>query len=183
MPSVSPHEVSPNIGNYQVARGFISIMLEGESVFTDCGSVSEMTSLVKPTKLEHYNPRQGVQTKDLVVVTRLEATLTFVMEEITARNLAFAVLGSPTESPPGTYTVDMYTTPLIYASLLFTPTNVAGPKWSIEYPLVIITPNKVMELISKGSGAWTELSFDADVLRDPHTGQFGIFTSTDIASP
>lgn len=183
MPTVSPHEVSPNIGNYQVARGFLSIMLEGESVFTDCGNVTEMTSMVKPTKLEHYLSRQGVQTKDDVVVTRLEATLTFTLDEITARNMGFAILGSPVESPPGTYTIDMYTKPLIYASFLFTPTNVVGPQWSIEYPLVIITPSKAMELISAGSGKWTEMAFDADVLRDPHTGQFGIFTSTDIASP
>jgi hypothetical protein len=180
---ITPHEISPNIGNLSVGRGFCQFKLIGETSYVDCGNVTEMTYQVKPTLLEHYSSRIGVRKKDLVVVTELAATLTVSMEEFTARNMAFAALGVAVESPPGTYTIDMFTTPLIQGSFLFTATNVVGPIWSAEFPLVIFSPSKPISLISAGSGSWGLLDFQADILQDPHTGQFGIFTNTDIASP
>jgi len=183
MPSVFPHEVSPNIGNLKVGRGFLTIQRQGESTFTDCGNVTEFTFEVTPTRLEHYSTRQGVQTKDLVVVTRLAATLTLTMEEFTARNLAFAVLGDFTESPPGTYTVEAFTSPLLYCAISFTDTSVVGPQWSTNFPLVILSPSKAVEMIAKGSGDWAGFQFQGDVLKDPHTGQFFTMTNTDIQSP
>lgn len=180
---LTPHEVSPNIGNLYIGRGFCEIKLVGESSYVDCGNVTEMTFQVKPTLLPHYSSRIGVRKKDLVVVTELEATLTVIMEEFTARNLAFACLGVPTDSPPGTFTIDMFTTPLIQAALRFTGTNVVGPVWSATFPLVNFSPSKAISLISAGSGSWGALDFQADILQDPITHQFGIFTSTDIVSP
>lgn len=184
MANVSPHITSPNIGNYYVGRGICSIERQGESGFTDCGNVTEFTFQVKPTLLEHYSTRVGVQTKDLVVVTRLEATLNVVMDEFTARNMAFAMLGTVSElSPPGAWTIDMFTSPLIYAAFKFVGTNVVGPQWTINFPLVIFSPNRAISLISAGSGAWGELAFQADVLKDPTTGQFAVATATDFTSP
>ena len=180
---VAPHEVSPNIGNYYVGRGFLSLQLQGETSYTDCGNVTEFTFQVKPTLLDHYSSRVGVRFKDLVVVTELGATLTLAMEEFTARNFAFAMLGSYTESPPGTYTIDMFTSPLIYAALKFTPTNVVGPQWQVTFPLVILSPNKAINLIAAGSGTWGTLDFQSDVLKDPVSGNFAVAVSTDILSP
>ncbi len=183
MPSVLPHEISPNIGNLKVGRGFMEIKRQGETSFVDCGNVTEATYNVKPTLLEHYSSRQGVRTKDLVVVTQLAATLTLIMEEFTARNIAFSVLGDFAESPPGTYIVTALSTPLLYCALKFTDTSVVGPQWAINFPLVILTPSKAVQMISAGSGAWGTFDFQADVLKDPDTGQFFTLEATDIESP
>lgn len=181
--SVQPHEVSPNIGNYYVGRGFCEIKLPTDAGFVDCGNVTEFTFQVKPTLLDHYSSRVGVRTKDLVVVTQLEATLNLSMEEITARNMGFAVLGDFVDSPGGTFVVDIFSTPLIFAAFRFTGTNVVGAQLTALFPNVLITPSKAMSLISAGSGSWGTLDFQADVLKDEVSGKFGTLTSTDIESP
>src|SRR5262245_55298672 len=89
---------SPNIGNYVVGRGIGYVKLIPPSTtpdadYVDVGNITEFTFSVKPTRLEHYSSRIGVRKKDLVVVTELAATLTMILEEFTARNLAMATLG------------------------------------------------------------------------------------------
>jgi len=40
MVAVTPHETSPNIGNYRIGRGYCSIQLQGESDYKDVGNVT-----------------------------------------------------------------------------------------------------------------------------------------------
>jgi hypothetical protein len=180
MPNVQPQVDSPSIGNYYVGRGIVYTQLVGESAYHDIGNVTEFTFQVEPTLLDHYSSRVGVQTKDLVVVTRLGATVTMKMEEFTARNLALAFLGSQADSPTHTETVDALSIPLYQGALKFVGTNVVGPQWQGVFPLVTFTPAAVVNLIAAGSGAWGELSIRGDVLKDPTTGQFAIWTATDF---
>lgn len=175
---VTPTYAAPNIGNYYIGRGFLSLKLQGESTYVDMGNCTMFEFQAKPTLLNHFSSRIGVREKDLVVVTELEATLTMSLEEFTARNVAFALLGEPSES--GSVSIDMFTKPLIYAALKFTGTNNVGPKWSFDFPLVILSPNKAISLISSGSGAWGAMDFQADILKDPVTGQFCIAHSSDF---
>ncbi len=175
---VAPTYASPNIGNYYVGRGYLTMKLQGESDYSDMGNCTEFTFQAKPTLLEHYSSRVGVRTKDLVVVTELAATLTLALEEFTARNVAIALLGTANES--GTVSIDMFDQPLYYAAMRFTGTNSVGPKWSFDFPLVILTPAKAMNLISAGSGSWGTIDLQADVLKDDVTGQFCVATSSDF---
>jgi hypothetical protein len=174
----TPHYVSPNIGNYRVGRGFLKMQLAGDATSLDMGNCTAFEFQVKPTLLPHFSSRVGVRIKDFVAVTELEATLTMAMEEITARNFAIALLGTPMES--GAATIDMMTSPLIYAAIDFTDTSAAGPQWNMHFPLVILSPAKATSLIAQGSGTWQTLDFTADVLKDPVTGQFGWATATDF---
>jgi hypothetical protein len=185
---VAPHETSPNIGNYVVGRGIGYVKLvppsyTSDANYVDCGNITEFTFQVKPTRLDHFSTRVGVRKKDLVVVTEVAATLTVVMEEFTARNLAFAVLGQPAESPPGTYVVSILSQPLVYASFKFVSTNIVGPQWTYLFPLCLFTPSKAISLLPTGSGSWGSLDFECDVLYDQTTGLFGTGTATDILSP
>ena len=185
---VAPHEQSPNIGNYVVGRGIGYVKLvppsyASDSNYVDCGNITEFTFQVKPTRLDHYSSRIGVRKKDMVVVTELAATLTITMEEFTARNLAFAVLGAPGESPPGTYNVSVLSQPLVYAAFKFVSTNIVGPQWTYTFPLCLFTPNKAISLLPTGSGSWGALDFEADVLYDDVSGTFGTATASDIQSP
>jgi len=133
--------------------------------------------------LPHFSSRVGVRKKDLVVVTELEATLSLVLEELTARNMAIALLGNYTDSPPGTWTIDMFSQPLFYAALKFVDTSSVGPQWMATFPLVLFTPTKALSLIASGAGAWSTIDLQADVLYDDITGQFAVFSNTDITSP
>jgi hypothetical protein len=185
---VEPHSTSPNIGNYVVGRGIGYVKLVPPSFtsdpdYVDVGNITEFTFQVKPTRLDHYSSRIGVRKKDLVVVTELAATLTVVLEEFTARNLAFAVLGVPASSPPGTHVVSILSQPLIYAAFKFVSTNIVGPQWTYEFPLCLFTPTKAISLLPTGSGSWGSLDFEADVLFDDVSGGFGTASTTSIESP
>jgi hypothetical protein len=185
---VAPHEQSPNIGNYVVGRGIGYIKLvppsyQSDAGYVDCGNITEFTFQVKPTRLDHFSSRVGVRKKDMVVVTELAATLTMTLEEFTARNIAFAALGAPHESPQGTYVVSILSQPLVYAAFKFVSTNVVGPQWTYEFPLCLFTPSKAISLLPTGSGSWGALDFECDVLFDQVSGSFGTATATDILSP
>jgi hypothetical protein len=185
---VAPHEVSPNIGNYVVGRGIGYVQLVPPSLnpdpaFVDVGNITEFTFQVKPTRLDHFSSRVGVRKKDMVVVTEVAATLTMILEEFTARNLAMAILGIPSESPPGTHIVTVLSQPLIYAAFKFVSTNVVGPQWTYTFPLCLFTPTKAISLLPAGSGSWGSMDFEADVLFDNVSNTFGTCTATDILSP
>ena len=167
---------SPNIGNYVVGRGigYVKLVppsLNPDAAYVDVGNITEFTFQVKSTRLDHYSSRVGVRKKDLVVVTEVAATLTMIMEEFTARNLAMAALGATT---PGSVTI--LAQPLIYASFKFVGTNVVGPVWTYEFPLCLFTPTKAISLLPTGSGTWGALDFEADVLFDSISGTFGTAT-------
>jgi hypothetical protein len=185
---VAPHETSPNIGNYVVGRGYGLVKLIPPSAnpdanYVDAGNITEFTFQVKPTRLEHFSSRIGVRKKDMVVVTELAATLTMILEEFTARNLAMAVLGIPAESPPGTHKVSILAQPLIYAAFKFVSTNIVGPQWTYEFPTCLFTPSKAISLLPAGSGSWGAMDFECDVLFDDVTQTFGTATAADILSP
>lgn len=180
---VAPNLQSPNIGNYYIGRGISYIKLEGESEYLDCGNITMAEWQVKPTILAHYSSRVGVRTKDFVAVTELEAMLNVSMEEFTARNMGFAMLGSSRESPDeSSIVIDMFSTPLLRGAFKFVGTNSVGPQWTFEFPLCQFSPNKAVSLISSGSGAWGAIDLQLDVLKDPTTGQFCIATATDFVA-
>jgi hypothetical protein len=176
---VAPTFASPNIGNYYVGRGFLSMKLEGDADYVDCGNCTMFEFQATPTLLNHFSSRQGVRTKDLVVVTELAATLRMSLEEFTARNMAnYMLADQPAES--GAFEIDMFTQPLLYAAVKFVGTNDVGPKWTFEFPQCTITPQSAISLISNGSGDWGKMDFQADVGKDPVTGKFCIATCPDF---
>lgn len=179
MPAVpTPSLNSPNIGNYYVGRGFLSMMIEGvDTEFQDMGNCTKFTFQVNPTRLDHYSSRIGVRRKDLTVVTQLDAKMAMTLEEATVRNMQIAVLGLGLESAADS--VDIMADPLIYASLLFTATNVVGPQWNAVFPNVLLTPTNAFQLIAEGSGTWGSVDMEGDVQFDQVSGRFGwLYTSS-----
>lgn len=173
---VAPTFASPNVGNYYVGRGFVSMKLAGDADYVDCGNCTLFEFQATPTLLNHFSSRVGVRKKDLVVVTELAATLRIQLEEFTARNMAIYMLGDlPPES--GNFQISMFSNPLFYAAIKFTGTNDVGPKWSYEFPQCTISPQNAISLISNGSGEWGTIDLQADVGIDDVTGEYCIATA------
>jgi hypothetical protein len=173
--------LSPNIGNYYIGKGIVSVKLLGESVFTDAGNCPQFEFLAKVTNLDHYSSRTGVRVKDFTAVIEISGSLTMQLEELTARNMGFAMLGLPTGGPsPTPDTIDILANPVIYGSIKFTGTNDIGPIWTVNFPLVKLNPSKAISLIAN---TWGTVDLEGDVLFDQLSNGFGTATVTLPNSP
>jgi hypothetical protein len=173
--------LSPNIGNYYVGKGIVSIQLLGETEFVDCGNVPQFEFQAKVTNLDHYSSRTGVRVKDFTAVIEISGSLTMQMEELTARNVGFALLGLPTGGPsPTPDSIDILGTPVIYGAVKFVGTNDIGPNWTVVFPLVKLSPSKAISLIAN---TWGTVDLEGDVLFDQRTGTFGTATVSLPNSP
>lgn len=173
--------VSPNIGNYYIGRGLVSIQLLGENHYTPCGNSPQFEFMAKVTPLDHYSSMTGVKIKDFTAVTEISASLTMVLEEFTARNMGLAMLGLPTGGPsPTADTIDIFSDPIIYGSVKFVGANDVGPIWTTIFPLVSLKPSKAIAFIGSTYGT---IELLGDVLYDRLTGGFGTATTTLPNSP
>jgi hypothetical protein len=173
--------ISPNIGNYYVGKGIVSIKLLGESIYTDCGNVPLFEFQAKVTQLDHFSSRTGVRVKDFTAVIEIAGSLTMQLEEMTARNMGFALLGLPTGGPsPVPDTIDIFSSPVIYGSVKFVGTNDIGPLWTVTFPLVKLSPGKALGLIAN---TWGTIDLEGDVLFDSVTQSFGTAVATLPNSP
>jgi hypothetical protein len=173
--------ISPNIGNYYIGKGEVYIQLLGESVYTPVGNCPQFEFTAKVTQLDHYSSMTGVKVKDFTAVTELSGTLSMVLEEWTARNMGFALLGLPTGGPsPVPDTIDIFADPVIYGSVKFVGANDIGPIWTTIFPLVSLKPNKALSLIGS---TWGTIELMGDVLFDRLSGGFGTATTTLPYSP
>ena len=172
---------SPNIGNYYIGRGSVYIQLLGESEYTPCGNSPQFEFMAKVTSLDHYSSMTGVKVKDFTAVTEISGSLTMVLEEFTARNMGFALLGIPSGGPsPTADVIDIFADPVIYGSVKFVGANDVGPIWTTTFPLVSIKPSKAIAFIGNAYGT---IDLLGDVLYDRLTGGFGTATTTLPNSP
>lgn len=173
--------LSPNIGNYYIGKGIVSIKLLGESAYVDCGNVPLFEFQAKVTQLDHFSSRTGVRVKDFTAVIEIAGSLTMQLEEITARNMGFALLGLPTGGPsPTPDTINIFSNPVIYGSVKFVGTNDIGPLWTVTFPLVKLSPSKALGLIAN---TWGTIDLEGDVLFDSVAQTFGTATATLPNSP
>lgn len=173
--------LSPNIGNYYIGKGILSIKLLGESTYTDCGNAPQFEFQAKVTSLDHFSSRQGVRVKDFVAVVEIAGMLSMQLEELTARNMGFALLGLPTGGPsPTPDSIEIFSSPVIYGSVKFVGTNIIGPVYTVTFPLVKLSPSKALSLIGN---TWGTVDLEGDVLFDQAAQSFGTATVTLPTSP
>ena len=175
---------SPNIGNYYIGRGSVYIQLLGESEYTPCGNSPQFEFMAKVTSLDHYSSMTGVKVKDFTAVTEISGSLTMVLEEFTARNMGFALLGLPANTGGSPLeeqeTIDIFADPVIYGSVMFVGANDVGPIWTTIFPLVSLKPSKAIAFIGNTYGT---LDLLGDVLYDRLSGGFGTATASMPRSP
>lgn len=174
-----PNQGTPfghNIDNYTIGKGVVSLKLLGEGSFVDCGNAPTFEFLPKITQLDHFSSRSGVKTKDATFVIQKEGTLTIILDELSARNMAMALMGTLTDtgSPGGAVSIDIMSLSTITAAVQFVGENDIGVRWTWNFPKVNFTPSKAIGLISD---VVATLELVGDVLADD-TGHFGTATAT-----
>lgn len=160
---------SPNVDNYYLGTGVVSIKLATDSSYIDVGNVTSLIFTPKVTMLDHFSARAGTKNLDLSVVLEKRADLKIVMEEYTARNLAMLLLGTATESGLIAH-IDIMNTAQIAAGVKFVGANDVGPVWTMEFPITQIVPAGAMNPINDGK--WGMIEVNANVLADEY-GSFG----------
>ncbi len=88
--------VAPNILNYYVGTGIVSWQGPDDVDFVDLGNVDlfELTPTVE--RLPHWNHRVGIRRQDLNPVVQQLCTCRLTMDELCAKNLSIALLGTIT---------------------------------------------------------------------------------------
>lgn len=81
-----------SVDSYQLGRGILyaaELDANGRPKgFEDLGNVPAVTANVSSEKLDHYSSRSGLSVKDKTIVTRVDSTLSFSLENINFNNLA-----------------------------------------------------------------------------------------------
>jgi hypothetical protein len=171
---MAPTLTSPNVDNYTVGKGIVSIKGAADAVYVDIGNVPEFELTPNVTKLDHFSSRAGIRSKDKSVVTEKSATLRMIMEEFTARNLELALLGRRNETDPSAVTVDILSESSVTVAVKFVGTNDVGPKWSYEFPQVEFSPSSSFNPISD---EWGQLEVTGEVLWQEADQRFGVATA------
>lgn len=166
-------QTSPNVENYYIGKGKVSIKQSGDADWVDIGNVPTFEFTPAITKLDHFSSRAGVRSKDKSVVQEKGATIHMIMEEWTARNLALALLGTIDNSQPSAVTIDIFSLNSITCAVKFEGTNEVGPKWNFEFPIVEFIPSAALNPISD---EWGQIDVTGDVLFDDGSQTWGTAT-------
>src|SRR5262245_49587691 len=142
-------QTSPNVDNYYIGKGIVSIKTVQDANWRDVGNVPEFEFTPEIEKLDHFSSRTGVKSKDKSVVLEKAATIRIVMEEWTAQNLRLALLGMVDDSNPGAITIDIFSENSIEAQVRFVGQNEVGPNWTFEFPRVSFIPSSALNPISE----------------------------------
>ena len=171
---------SPSVDNYQVGKGIVSFMQDGDTEYRDLGNVSALSITADIETLDHFSSRSGVKSKDRSIILSKGATLNMTMDEVTARNVALMTAGTIDEEAVGGAEVELFAQNAINGALRFTGTNEVGPKVTMDLPRVSFKPDGDLDFISD---EWNEMEATAEVLQATEgelAGKFGIIKFTNI---
>jgi hypothetical protein len=183
---------TPNVLNYQVGKAIVSWKPAGASTYRDLGNVSAAALQVNVEFLDHFSSRAGIRSKDRSVPVELAGEVTLTMDEITAENLAMAVLGTvsaQTSNDPGydanastqRSKVDILAASNLDGALRIVGTNSVGRRMQIDLWSVSFKGGSSVAFIGD---EWTEVELTGEVLRDENEGSFGrIAEITSSVSP
>jgi len=153
--------------NYFIGKGIVSFKKTGDSEYRDLGNVPSLEWTPELEELEHFSSREGVRSRDKVVIVSKSATMTLVLEEWNLQNLALAFLGT---IDPLTDEIDVFAANAITGELRFVGTNEVGPKYQLDLPNVSIIPSG--SAIGFITDEWGQLELNCEIGVD-NTGSFG----------
>jgi hypothetical protein len=168
---------SPDIRNYYIGKGTVEFLKDGDTEFVLLGNVPSFEFTPDLEKLEHFSSQEGVKSKDRTVVISKKGTITMVMEEFTAFNLALMLLSDVDVNTAGQEVLEIFSVNAISGQLKFTGTNEVGPQWQLHFLKVDFIPGSSLNPISD---EWGQLEVTGDV--STSGGSFGTATLLAVES-
>jgi len=147
---------------YYVGRGIVSFDRYVDGLPTgmrDLGNCPRFDLTPATEELPHYSSREGLKTKDKVVVLSAEATIPFTLDEYDLDNIVLAVLGEKLDET----TVALLRDPEVEGHLRFVGNPAAGPTFQVDLWSVQLKPTSPIPFISD---EWGIVEFEASIQND-----------------
>ena len=168
---------SPDVLNYYIGKGVVSIKLDGEASYREVGNVPDFELTPEIEKLEHFSSMSGVRTKDRSVATTVGGTLRIVLDEFTAENLQLAVNGSVETDSEGDQAISILALSELKGAVIFVGANDVGQQIDIHLLSVDFSGGSPVNLISN---EWGQIEITGELLSV--AGDFGTMTVRDVTS-
>ncbi len=167
----------PDVLNYYIGKGALSIKLTGEGSFRLVGNVPELELIPEIETLEHVSSQSGVKTVDREVVLQKGGTVRIVLDEITAENLQLAMVGELTTNSAGDKEIDIMSLSELKGAVEFVGANDIGQQVDISLLSVDFSKGAPVNLISD---EWGQIEITGKLLAV--AGKFGTKTVRDVTS-
>lgn len=145
------NNVSPNVDEYVVAKGIVTVQPNMTGDWFDVGNVPEFEFTPNLEELPHNSSRTGVRTRDKTVVLEKGGDLRIVFEEWTAFNMAIVMLSEVDDvvGPPTGSAIDILANSSYTAAVRLQMQNDVGPRWNIQFNRVDFIPSSSVNFISE----------------------------------
>jgi hypothetical protein len=171
----------------EVRTKLIKSVLTDAELITLAGPNGRLRYAGCSTHLGHGRSMEGSMSvqfskkKDMEVVTEKKMTVTMVMDEWTAENLAMALLGDVTVDVDGNKVIDIFSRNTFEGELKYEGTNEIGPQMDIDLFRVVFKPGSSLNPISD---EWGNIEIEGEALADSQ-GKFGTWTVREqvVATP
>lgn len=142
---------SPNVDEYVVAKGIVTVQPGLTGSWLDVGNVPEFEYTPNLEELPHNSSRTGVRTRDKTVILEKGGDIRIVFEEWTAFNMAIVLLSTVTDvvGPPAGSSVEILASSQFTAAVRFQGKNDVGPRWNFQFNRVDFIPSSSLNLISE----------------------------------
>lgn len=143
--------LSPNVDEYAIAKGIVTMQPDMTGVWFDVGNVPEFEFTPEIEELAHFSSRTGVRSRDKTVILEKGGDLRIVLEEWTAFNMAIILLSdvTPVTGPPAGDALDILSKSAFTAAVRFQGKNDVGPRWNFQFNRVDFIPSGSLNLISE----------------------------------
>ncbi len=168
---------SPDVLNYYIGKGVVSIKLDGESSFRNIGNVPELELTPVIEKLDHFSSTAGIKTKDRSVATTVGGTLRIVLDEMTAENLQLALVGALDFDSASDTEIDILSLSELKGAVNFVGANDVGQQLDFSLLSVDFSAGAGVNLISD---EWGQIEITGELLSV--AGVFGTMTIRDTTS-
>ena len=168
---------APSTDNYSIPTGYATFHPEGGSLY-DLGNIVNFSISNEITSKDHFKSRGGRRTKDKTIITQTGATITFTLDEITAKNIALFALGEVVTDSEGVVTIEGLSKTDFKGTLKIVGDNDVGTQvdWEGE---VSFTPSGDFNFIQDNDD-YNTIEVTANVEEHDVLG-FGLWTIREIA--
>lgn len=157
--------MSPNVGNYQIAKGNVYFTPTGGTK-RHMGNAPSVTFQIEAEKLDHFSSMAGIKKKDFSPTVQTTGTLKLTLEEVTLENLQIALLGDAivtdnSTDGDGDLSFHIGANESVTGLIEIVGSNDIGPKLTNIFFDVTLTPDDAVAFIGED---YTGLSITGDCL-------------------